>query len=63
MQKRKYGVNVMVDMRMAYQWHHLSVKAKKKAEKENKGHLLSQYLYNKDGSRFENSTRVDLYKA
>lgn len=53
----------MVDMRMAYQWHHLSVKAKKKAEKENKGHLLSQYLYNKDGSRFENSTRVDLYKA
>jgi len=43
----------MADMRIAYQYHHLSDKAKKKAEHENKGKLLSQYLYNEDGSRYK----------
>lgn len=47
-------------MRIAYQFHHLSDEAKKKAENDNKGHLLTQHLYNKDGSKFEHSTEVQL---
>lgn len=48
-------------MRIAYQYHHLTGEAKKRAEKENKGYLLTQFLYNKDGSIFENSTTVELF--
>ena len=47
-------------MRTAYQYHHLSTEAKKVAAENNKGTLLSQWLYNKDGTRFENSTTVQL---
>ena len=48
-------------MRIAYQYHHLSEAAKQVAERENKGHLLTQYLYNADGTRFWHSTTVDLF--
>ena len=47
-------------MRIAYQFHHLSDEAKKVAEKENKGTLLTQWLYNIDGTLFQISTAVDI---
>ena len=47
-------------MRTAYQYHHLSEEAKKVAAEENKGTLLTQWLYNGDGTRFKNSTEVQL---
>ena len=49
-------------MRIAYQFKHLSKDAQKVAERENKGFLLTQFLYNKNGSRFEISTSVNLFK-
>lgn len=49
-------------MRTAYQFHHLSDVAKLRAEKEQKGMLLTQFLYNEDGSKFEISTTVHLYE-
>jgi len=48
-------------MRTAYQFHNLSEKAKENAKRKNKGHLLTQYLYNIDGSKFENSTTIKAY--
>ncbi len=48
-------------MRIAYQYHHLSEAAKAVAQRENVGHLLTQYLYNADGTRFEHSTTVNLF--
>lgn len=50
----------MTKMRTAYQFQHLSDEAKKIAEEQNKGTLLTQWLYNEDGTRFENSTTVQL---
>lgn len=47
-------------MRTAYQYHHLSEVAKQVAQRENEGRLLTQYLYNIDGTRFEHSTTVNL---
>lgn len=45
-------------MRVAYQFHHLSDTAKEVAEKQNKGTLLTQWLYNEDGTKFQTSTVV-----
>ena len=45
-------------MRVAYQFHHLSDTAKKVAEKQNKGTLLTQWLYNENGTKFQTSTVV-----
>jgi hypothetical protein len=47
-------------MRTTYQYHHLSDKAKEVAAKQNEGTLLSQWLYNEDGTRFKSSTTVQL---
>lgn len=49
-------------MRIAYQFKHLSAEAKKVAEHENRGCLLTQFLYNENGTRFEISTTVNLFK-
>lgn len=48
------------NIRTAYQFHHLKGDAKKRAENENKGTLLTQWLYNYDGSLFETSTTVHM---
>jgi hypothetical protein len=50
----------MANMRTAFQFHQLGDEAKKVAEEQNKGTLLSQWLYNEDGTRFETSTTVQL---
>lgn len=49
-------------MREAFQFHHLTDEAKKVAEKNNQGMLLTQFLYNKDGTNFEPSATVHAYK-
>ncbi|MFK5949505.1 MAG: hypothetical protein QM500_12135 [Methylococcales bacterium] len=49
-----------IDMRTAYQYHHLSAEAKEVAANNNKGKLLTQFLYNEDGTNFEISTPVYL---
>jgi len=49
-------------MRKAFQFHHLTDEAKKVAENNNKGLLLTQFLYNKDGTNFDSSTTVYAYK-
>ncbi len=49
----------MVNMRIAYQYHHLSNEAQDVAKNNNKGMLLSQFLYNIDGTNFESSSKVD----
>lgn len=49
-------------MRIAYQYHHLTENAKRVAQRNNKGMLLTQFLYNADGTRFKVSTTVDLFK-
>lgn len=49
-------------MRIAYHYHHLTENAKRVAQRNNKGMLLTQFLYNADGTRFEHSTTVDLFK-
>ena len=49
-------------MREALQFHHLTDEAKKVAEKNNEGKLLTQFLYNKDGTNFECSTTEYAYK-
>jgi len=46
-------------MRIAYQFHHLSDEAKEYARKHSKG-LLTQWLYNIDGTKFISSTAVYL---
>jgi len=47
-------------MRVSYQFHNLSDKAKKVATDQNKGTLLTQWLYNEDGTRFISCTVVQL---
>lgn len=47
-------------MRIAYRYEELSDEAKEVAQKEGEGTLLTQWLYNKDGTRFENSTTIQL---
>lgn len=47
-------------MRTAYQYHHLSDKSKEVAAKQNKGTLLTQWVYNEDGTKFETSTTIQL---
>jgi hypothetical protein len=47
-------------MRTAYKYQQLSDEAKKVAAEQNKGTLLTQWLYNEDGTRFECSTTVQL---
>jgi hypothetical protein len=45
-------------MRIAYQFHHLNEEAQKLAATNNAGKLLTQFLYNVDGSNFKCSTTV-----
>lgn len=58
--------NEMADMRIAYQYHHLTEEAKKVAQKVAQSVIEgikldpSQFLYNEDGSKFEHSTTVQL---
>ena len=47
-------------MRTAYQFHNLDDNAKKIAADQNKGTLLTQWLYNADGTRFQSSSTVQL---
>lgn len=47
-------------MRTAYQFHQLSDNAKIIATNQNKGTLLTQWLYNENGTRFKTSTVVNL---
>lgn len=42
--------------RTMYQYHHLSAEAKKVAQEQNKGTLLTQWSYNADGTRFTHAT-------
>jgi hypothetical protein len=44
--------------RTAYQFKDLSTEAKEVAKIEMKGTLLTQWLYNKDGTQFKNSTII-----
>lgn len=48
-------------MRIAYQYHHLSEEAQKVAQRNNEGKLLTQFLYNADGTNFVISTTVNLF--
>lgn len=56
----------MANMRIAYQYHHLTEEAKKVALKVAQSVIEgveldhSQFLYNEDGSKFEHSTTVQL---
>ena len=43
-------------MRTAYQYKHLSPKAQAVAQELMKGTLLTQWLYNEDGTQFETTT-------
>ena len=47
-------------MRTAYKYEQLGDEAKKVAAEQNEGTLLTQWLYNEDGTRFESSTTIQL---
>ena len=53
----------MKNTKTAYQYHHLTEEAKKVAQEQNKGTLLTQWFYNADGTKFQNSTVVQLLKT
>jgi len=46
--------------RTAYQYYQLSEEAKEVAKIEMKGTLLTQWLYNKDGTQFHCSETIQL---
>ena len=48
-------------LRLSYQYHHLNNDAKKNAVKLYTGELLTQWLYNVDGTKFKHSTTVELF--